>query len=166
MKILYLLCLALLMNLVQYLLTVQIVYLVQKQIILSMFVDNCSLLNYNEVKQLQQILILVHLLHFYLDQHFSFVLLDSFIVSGDNNSNLYPVFIVKTIVLNFIGTDFYRRIFSYNFMFFDDKFKVILNISNWIRAAGKSKLSFQVGAEISMFHFHFKCFSMCKRYLN
>ena len=130
MKILYLLCLALLMNLVQYLLTVQIVYLVQKQIILSMFVDNCYLLNYNEVKQLQQILILVHLLHFYLDQHFSFVLLDSFIVSGDNNSNLYPVFIVKTIVFNFIGTDFYRRIFSYNFMFFDDKFKVILNISN------------------------------------
>ena len=40
-----------------------------------MLVDNCYLLNYNELKQL--------------------VLPNSFIVSGDNNSNLHPVFILK-----------------------------------------------------------------------
>ena len=32
--------------------------------------DNCYLLDYNERKQLQQNLILAHLLHLYLDQHF------------------------------------------------------------------------------------------------
>ena len=42
---------------------------------LLMLVDNCYLLNYNELKQL--------------------VLPNSFIVSGDNNSNLHPVFILK-----------------------------------------------------------------------
>ena len=97
MKTLCLLCLALLMNVVQYLLIVQIVYLVQKYIILSIFVDNCYLLDCNKLKHLQQILIVVHLLHLYLDQHLFFVLPNSFIVSGDN-SNLYPVFILKTIL--------------------------------------------------------------------
>ena len=63
-----------------------------------MLVDNCYLLDYNALKQVQQILILVHLLHLYLDQHFFFVLPNRLIVSEDNNSNLYPVFTLKTIL--------------------------------------------------------------------
>ena len=39
-----------------------------------MLVGNCYLLDYNALKQLQQILILVHLLHLYLDQHFFFLI--------------------------------------------------------------------------------------------
>ena len=53
-----------------------------------MLADNCYWLNYNALKQLQHTLILVHLLHLYLDQHFFFVLPNNSVVSGDNNSNL------------------------------------------------------------------------------
>ena len=53
-----------------------------------MLVDNCYLLDYNALKQPQQILVLVHLLYLYLDQHLFFVLPNSFNVSGDNNSSL------------------------------------------------------------------------------
>ena len=35
----------------------------------KVIVDNCYWLNYNLLNQLEQILILVHLLHVYLDQH-------------------------------------------------------------------------------------------------
>ena len=43
-------------------------------------------------------LILTHLLHLYLGQHLFFVLPNSIIVSKDNNSNVYPVFILKTVL--------------------------------------------------------------------
>ena len=49
--------------------------------------DACGL-NYSVLKQLQQILILVHFHHFYLDQHPFFSLPNNLIVSGDNNSSL------------------------------------------------------------------------------
>ena len=64
---------------------------------LLMLADNCYLLDYNALKQLPQIPILVHLLRLYLDQHF-FVFPNSFFASGDNNFNLHPVFILKTIL--------------------------------------------------------------------
>ena len=63
--------------------------------IILMLVDNCYLVDYNALKQLQPILILVHLIHLYIDQHL-FVLQTSLIVSGDKNSSLYPVFTLKT----------------------------------------------------------------------
>ena len=53
-----------------------------------MSVDNHFGLNYNVLKQLQQILILVQFLHFYLYQRLFFVLPNNLIVSGVNNSNV------------------------------------------------------------------------------
>ena len=53
-----------------------------------MLLDNCYWLNYKVLKQLQQILILVHIYHLYLDQHLYFVVPNNFIVSGDKSSNL------------------------------------------------------------------------------
>ena len=63
-----------------------------------MLVDNCYSLGYNALKHFQQILVLVRLLHIYLDQPLFFVLPNSFIVSEDNNSNLYPSFTFKKIL--------------------------------------------------------------------
>ena len=98
-----------------------------------MLLDSFYWLNYSVLKQLQQILVLVHLLHLYLYQHFFFVLPSSFTVSGDNNSNLYHAFILKMILfLILLGVNLYGRIFRQSFVFFDDKFKVILNVWDWI----------------------------------
>ena len=48
------------------------------------------LINCNALKKVQQILILAHHVHLHLDQHLFF--------SEDNNSSLYPVFTLKTIL--------------------------------------------------------------------
>ena len=72
----------------KYLLTVEIVYSEQDEIKLLMYVVNHFWLNYNELKQFQQILILVHF-HYFLSASTSlFVLPNNFIVSGVSNSNL------------------------------------------------------------------------------
>ena len=60
-----------------------------KKIKLYMVVDNCYCLNYNVLKQLQEILILAYHLHLSLTN----ILPNNIIFSGDNNSNLWPVFI-------------------------------------------------------------------------
>ena len=62
-----------------------------------------------------------------------FALPNSRIVSGDNNSGLQLLFYFKNNpVFSFTWVNFYGRIFSQSFVFFDDKFKVILNVWNWI----------------------------------
>ena len=53
-----------------------------------MLVDNCCLLNYSVLKQLQKILIVTDSLCLYCDQHHFFELPNNFIVSYDKNSNL------------------------------------------------------------------------------
>ena len=63
-----------------------------------MLVDNYYLLNYNVLKLLQHFLILVHSLSL-SESTVSDVLPNNFIVSFDNNFNLYPVFILNTILL-------------------------------------------------------------------
>ena len=64
-----------------------------------MLADNCYCVNYNVLKQLQEILILAYPLHLYLDQHLFFVLPNNIIISRDNNSNLWLVFILKKKIL-------------------------------------------------------------------
>ena len=49
-----------------------------------MLADNCYWLNYSVPKQLQEILILAHFHHIYIDQHLS----NNSTLSGDDNSNL------------------------------------------------------------------------------
>ena len=66
--------------------------------VVSIVVDNCYLLDYNALKKIHQMLILVNLLRFYLNQRLFFVLPNNFIVSGDKNCSLYPVFTLKTIM--------------------------------------------------------------------
>ena len=57
-----------------------------------MLAEKCYWLNYNALKQLRQILIMVHFHDLYLDQHLSLYFL---INAGNNISNLWPVFIWK-----------------------------------------------------------------------
>ena len=66
-----------------------------------MLVDNCYLLDYNAIKQLQEILILAHFIHLYIDQHL-ILLPNSFIISEDNTSSLHPVFTLKRILLSIL----------------------------------------------------------------
>ena len=53
-----------------------------------MLVDNCYLLNYKALQQLQQILILAHFLHLCPDQCLFFELPNNLIVARDNICNL------------------------------------------------------------------------------
>ena len=62
-----------------------------------MFVNNCYGLKFSALKKLHQILILEYFYHLYLLQLY-FALPNNFIVSGDNNSHLKPVFLLKTIL--------------------------------------------------------------------
>ena len=97
-----------------------------------MLADNCYWLNYSVLKQLQQILVLVHLLHLYLYQH---LFLYSLIVSLflEITVLVCSLFLLrKQFSFDFIWINLYRRILSQSFVFFDDKFKVILNVWNWI----------------------------------
>ena len=76
---------------------VQLVSLAQKWIILSMLVHNCYLLDSNALKQLQQFLICATFSPSSSLSTFFFVFCNSFIVSVDISSNLYPVFTLETI---------------------------------------------------------------------
>ena len=94
--------------------------------------DSCYLLDCNVLEQLQQILILVQILRLFLDQH---LFLYSLIVSSFPMI-IIPVFILfllwKQFCSDFIRVNLYRRIFSESFVFFDDIFKIILNVCNRI----------------------------------
>ena len=114
-----------------------------------MLADNCYWLDYNALKRLQQILILVHLLYIYLYQN---LFLYPLIVSGYNNSNLYPAFILKTILLLILlGWICMGRFSAKVSCFFDDKFKVILNVWDWIRSIRQIKFIIPCGSRYFKF---------------
>ena len=96
-----------------------------------MFVDNCYWLNYNVPKQLQQILILSHFYYLHLDQH----LFLCFIIISLFQEITVPIYIAclffkNSPVFGFVLINLHRRIICYNFIFFSNVHKIILNVWN------------------------------------
>ena len=92
----------------------------------------CTTLYNKDVKQLQQILILVHFHHLYLDQqlilHFLIMFLFQEIIIL-----LYSLpYFKNNPIINFIYIDMHRSIICYSFMFLDNVLKIIPNIWNRI----------------------------------
>ena len=95
-----------------------------------MLADNCCWLNYIVLKRLQQILVLVHILHLYLYQH---LFLQFIIVSLSLEMTILIYILSLFYKRSCFGFYWGGRIFSQSFVFFDDKFKVILDVWDWIR---------------------------------
>ena len=104
-----------------------------------MLPDKCYWSNYSVLKQLVQILVLVHLLHLYPYQH---LFLYSLIISSFLEIKILvcSLFLLwKQTCFWFYLDKFVWQDFQPKFRVFNDKFKVILNVRNWIRTIRQIK---------------------------
>ena len=114
-------------------------YQIQRIYTVNIFtIINCYWLDYNALKKVQQILVSVHLLHLDLYQH---LFLYCLIVSSflEITVLVCSLFLLWKQFFDVIWINLYGSIFSQCFVFYNDKFKVILGVRNWIKTIRQIK---------------------------